>query len=466
MEQKELVIIGGGPAGYTAAIRAAQLGGKVTLIEKDILGGTCVNRGCIPTKCLLHSANIHRQIKRANLFGVLVGNPTFDFPAVSRRKKRVVKQLVDDVEFLMRKNNISVIRGVGTILGHGKVRLVSMSEERVIQADSIIIATGSESATIAIEGITGEGVLNSSQALSLEQPPASMIVIGGGVVGLEFAQVFHRMNTKVTVIEIMPQILPGEDYEIAQILCEMLKAEGISILTEAKVKMIKSDKSGRKVVFFNTKDGEKQVVVDKILLAAGRRPLVEGLGLEKLGVALNNGAIIVNKKTETSVKDIYAVGDVVGGHMLAHVAMVEGRCAAQNAMGAGTEMDYRAIPRCIYTDPELAAVGLTEMQAREKYDNVKIGKFTFRANGKALILDETEGMVKLIADARYGQLLGVEILGPHATELIAEAVLGIQMEATVDDFASTIHAHPTLSETVMGAAIDFTGGAMRSSSHV
>jgi dihydrolipoamide dehydrogenase len=365
----------------------------------------------------------------------------------------------------MRKNKISVIRGVGTVLGQGKVRLVSMSGESVIQADSIIIATGSESVTIAIEGITVEGVLNSSQALSLEQPPESMIVIGGGVVGLEFAQVFHRMNTKVTVIEIMPQILPGADYEIAQVLGEMLKAEGISILTEAKVKMIKSDKSGRKVVFFNTKDGEKQVVIDKILLAAGRRPLVEGLGLEKLGVALNNGAIIVNKKMETSVKDIYAVGDVVGGHMLAHVAMVEGRCAAQNAMGAGTEMDYRAIPRCIYTDPELAAVGLTEIQAREKYDNVRIGKFTFRANGKALILDETEGMVKLIADARYGQLLGVEILGPHATELIAEAVLGIQMEATVDDFASTIHAHPTLSETIMGAAIDFTGGALRFSSH-
>ena len=465
MGQKELVIIGGGPAGYTAAIRAAQLGGKITLIEKDILGGTCVNRGCIPTKCLLHSANLHRQIKRTNLFGVSAGSPTFDFLAVSKRKQKVVKQLVDDVEFLMKKNNITVIRGVGSIVGQKTVKVVKNDGEQLIHGDSIIVATGSESAASAIEGITAKSVLNSDQALALEQPPESMAVIGAGVVGLELAQVFHRMNTKVTVIELMPQILHGEDTEITQILGEMLKADGISILTEAKVKMVKSDESGRKVLSFNIKDAEKQVIVDKILVAVGRRPVVEGLGLEKVGVALNDGKIVVNRNMETNVKDIYGIGDVAGGHMLAHVAMAEGRCAAQNAMGARTEMDYRAIPRCIYTDPEVAAVGLTEIQARERYKNVKIGQFPFRANGKALILDETEGMVKLIADARYGQLLGVEILGPHATELIAEAVLGIQMEATVDDLASAIHAHPTLSETVMGAALDFTGGALRFSSH-
>lgn len=273
------------------------------------------------------------------------------------------------------------------------------------------------------------------------------------------------MDTKVTVIEIMPQILPGEDTGIAQILGEMLKADGINILTEAKVKLVKSDESGRKVVSFNIKDGEKQVVVDTILIAAGRRPVIESLGLEKVGVALIDGKIVVNRNMETNVRDIYAIGDVVGGHMLAHVAMAEGRCAAQNAVGARTEMDYRAVPRCIYTDPEVAAVGLTETQAREKYKNVKIGQFTFRSNGKALIIEETEGIVKLIADARYGQILGVEILGPYATELIAEAVLAIQMEATVDDLASVIHAHPTLSETVMGAALDLTGGAVRFSSH-
>ena len=365
----------------------------------------------------------------------------------------------------MRRNKVTVVSGTGTIVGHKMVKVVSKDGEKVIQGDGIIVATGSESAAIAIKGITEKSVLNSDQALALEQPPESMAVIGAGVVGLELAQIFHRMNTRVTVIEIMPQILPGEDAEVAQILGEMLKADGISILTEAEVKMVKSDESGRKVVSFNIKDVEKQVIVDKILVALGRRPVVEGLGLEKVGVALNDGKIVVNRNMETNVKDIYAIGDVVGGHMLAHVAMAEGRCAAQNAMGARTEMDYRAIPRCIYTDPEVAAVGLTETQARERYKNVKIGQFTFRANGKALILDETEGMVKLIADARYGQILGVEILGPYATELIAEAVLAIQMEATVDDLASAIHAHPTLSETVMGAALDFTGGALRFSSH-
>jgi dihydrolipoamide dehydrogenase len=456
---KHIIVIGGGPGGYVAAIKAAHLGAQVTLIEKDTLGGTCLNRGCIPTKSLLQTANILFQIKKADVFGISVERPSLNFEAVSRRKRKVVKQLVDGVGFLMRKNKITVIDGIGTIVGQGKVRVVG-NEEKMIEADKIIIATGSESASIPIEGINEEGVINSDEALAMEQLPSSMVIIGGGVIGLEFAQIFHRINTKVAIIEMMPQILPTEDADIAQMLEEILSREGIDICTNAEVNSIGTNEQGDKVVSFNTKEGQKRLVGNKVLIAVGRRPCTSDLGLEKLGLALDRGQIIVNKHMETNIKNIYAVGDVVGGTMLAHKAMAEGSCAALRAMGANIEMDYRAVSRCVYTSPEVAAVGLTEKEARVKYDNVRVGKFPFRVNGKALVLDETEGMVKFIADAQYGQVLGVEIIGPHATEMIAEAVLGIQIEATFNDFASAIHAHPTLSETVMEAALGVDGKSL------
>ena len=457
--KNRIVVIGGGPGGYVAAIRAAQLGAQVTLIEKDKLGGTCLNRGCIPTKSLLQSVGMLWQIKKADAFGISVKHPSLDFAAVCRRKQSVVKQMVDGVGFLMRNNNITVISGIGTINGQGKVRVVS-EEQKMIEADKIIIATGSEPASVPIEGINEEGVINSDEALTMEQLPKSMVIIGGGVIGLEFAQIFHRMNVKVAIIEMMPQILPTEDAEIAQTLKGILKGEGIDIYTNAKARSIGTNEQGDKVVSLSAKEGEKTLVGNKVLIAVGRAPYKKDLGLERLSVALDRGRIIVNKRMETNIKDIYAVGDVVGGAMLAHTAMAEGSCAAQNAVGMGVEMDYRAVPRCVYTSPEVAAVGLTEKEAKEKYDNVRVGKFPFGANGKALVLDETEGMVKFIVDAQYGQVLGVEIIGPHATEMIAEAVLGIQLEATFNDFASAIHAHPTLSETVMEAALGVMGKSL------
>lgn len=457
--KNRIVVIGGGPGGYVAAIRAAQLGAQVTLIEKDKLGGTCLNRGCIPTKSLLQSVGMLWQIKKADAFGISVKHPSLDFAAVCRRKQSVVKQMVDGVGFLMRNNNITVISGIGTINGQGKVRVVS-EEQKMIEADKIIIATGSEPASVPIEGINEEGVINSDEALTMEQLPKSMVIIGGGVIGLEFAQIFHRMNVKVAIIEMMPQILPTEDAEIAQTLKGILKGEGIDIYTNAKVRSIGTNEQGDKVVSLSAKEGEKTLVGNKVLIAVGRAPYKKDLGLERLSVALDRGRIIVNKRMETNIKDIYAVGDVVGGAMLAHTAMAEGSCAAQNAVGMGVEMDYRAVPRCVYTSPEVAAVGLTEKEAKEKYDNVRVGKFPFGANGKALVLDETEGMVKFIVDAQYGQVLGVEIIGPHATEMIAEAVLGIQLEATFNDFAFAIHAHPTLSETVMEAALGVMGKSL------
>jgi dihydrolipoamide dehydrogenase len=451
-----VVVIGGGPGGYVAALRAAQLGAQVTLIEKDKLGGTCLNRGCVPTKSLLQSASMLWQIKNADAFGISVRPPSLDFAAVCRRKQKVVEQLVDGVESLMRNNNVTVINGIATIAGPGKVRVVG-EEEKTIEADKIIIATGSESASVPIEGIDEEGVIDSDEALTMEYLPKSMIIIGGGVIGLEFAQIFHRMDVKVAIIEMMPQILPTEDADIAQMLQEILKEEGIDIYTNAKVMSIGTNEQGNKIVSFSAKKGEKKLVVDKVLIAVGRIPYTKGLGLEKLGVALDRGRIVVNSRMETNIKDIYAIGDVVGGSMLAHMAMAEGICAAHNAVGMGGEMDYRAVPRCVYTSPEIAAVGLTEKEAEEKYDNVRVGRFPFRANAKALVLNEMDGMVKFIADAQYGQVLGVGIIGPHATEMIAETVLGIQLEATINDFASAIHAHPTLSEAVMEAALGIEG---------
>lgn len=452
---ERVVVIGGGSAGYTAAIRAAQLGAKVTLIEKDTLGGTCLNRGCISTKSLLQSASVLWQIKKADAFGISVENPQLDFISVSKRKREVIKQLVDGVGSLMRKNQIRVINGAGTIVGHGKVRVVG-SNEAELEADKIIIASGSEPASAPIEGIDGEGVINSDAALTIEQLPKSIIIIGGGAIGLEFAQIFHRMDTKVTIIEMMPQILPDEDVEIAQMLEQILGSEGIDIFTNAEVHSIETNEQGDKTVSFST-NKEKKLAASKVLIAVGRRPYTKDLGLEKLGIVLDKGRIVVDRYMETNAKDVYAAGDVVGGVMLAHVAMAEGKCAAQNAMGIDLEMNYRAVPRCIYTCPEVAAVGLTESQARAKSDKIKIGKFPFRANGKAVICNEISGMVKFIAEAQYGQVLGVQIIGPHATEMIAEAVLGIQLEATLEDFASTIHAHPTLSESVMEAALGVEG---------
>ncbi|OIP92308.1 MAG: dihydrolipoyl dehydrogenase [Syntrophaceae bacterium CG2_30_49_12] len=457
-KRNRIAIIGGGPGGYVAAICAAQLGGEVTLIEKDRLGGTCLNRGCIPTKSLLQSAGVLRQIERADTFGISIENLSFDYAKMRRRKEKVVQQLLKGIGFLMKKNNISVISGTGTIVKPGMVKVAG--SEKMIEADKIIIATGSEPASIPIAGADRKGVISSDEAIDMEELPESMIIIGGGVIGVEFAQLFCRLKTRVAVIEMMPRLLPTEDAEIALILERKLTREGVAVYTDATVKEIGTNEKGEKVVTFSFKGEEKRLVAGKVLIAVGRRPCTENLGLEKLSLPLKKDRIVVNNRMETDIENIYAIGDVVGDVMLAHKSMAEGRCAAQNAMGIVSEMDYRAVPRCVYTSPEVAAVGLTEREAREKYGDIKIGKFPFRANGKALILDETDGMVKFIVEPRYGEVLGVGIIGPHATEMIGEAALGIKLEASFNDFASSIHAHPTLSEGLMEAALTVEGKSL------
>lgn len=452
---KSIIIIGGGPGGYVAAIRAAQLGAQVTLIEKDKLGGTCLNRGCVPTKALLRSAEIMTEIKNAGTFGISAEKVTLDFTAVMKRKEEVVKRLQMGVTFLMKKNKVRVVNGTGTFIDN---RTVAVGSEK-IKADAIVIATGSKPSGIPVRGVDEPGVITSDDALSLEQLPKSMVIIGGGVIGLEFAQILHRLGCKVTVVEMMPQLLPTEDEEIARVLEGILKKEGIDIYTCATVTGVRTDAQKGKVVSFTTKDGAQEKAGEKVLLAVGRRPCTDGLGADKAGVAMDKGRIIVNEKMETHVPGIYAIGDVTGKIMLAHVAMEEGKVAVENVLGANRKMSYREIPRCIYTSPGVGGVGLTEAEAKKK-GNIKIGRFPLIASGKALILNETSGMVKIIADEKYGEILGVHIIGPEATELISEAVLAMSLEATFEEIAATIHAHPTLSESMMEAALAVGGKAI------
>jgi len=453
---KSIIVIGGGTGGYVAAIRAAQLGAQVTLFEKDKLGGTCLNRGCIPTKALLQSADMLAKIKEASVFGISAENVSLDFSVVAKRKDAIVGQLVSGVNFLMKKNKIKVINGVATIIDPKTVGVLGTNEK--VKADNIIIASGSKPSRVPIKGIDEPGVITSDDALAMEQLPKSIVIIGGGVIGLEFAQIMKRMGTEVTIVEMMPQVLPAEDTELANMLGGVLEKEGIKVFTKAAVTSIVSAGQKGNLVSFTAEDGTKQeVIAEKVLVSVGRSPATDDLGVDKLGLAMEKARIVVNERMETNITGVYAAGDVIGGFMLAHVAMDEGKCAVENIMGANVKMDYLAVPRCVYTSPELAGVGLTEAEAKEQYGDIKVGKFPFQANGKAKILNETAGVVKIIADSHYKQILGMQILGPHATDLIAEGVLGIKMEATLEEITATIHAHPTLSEAVLEAALSAEG---------
>jgi len=446
-----VVVIGGGPGGYPAAIRAAQLGAKVTIIEKDEFGGTCLNRGCIPTKALLQSAGMYKGTKEAELFGVKAGDVQLDFSTVMSRKNTVVKQLVGGLGGILKSHGMNIIKGTGQIIAANKVKVVESGEE--ITCDKIIIATGSVPSRVPIDGI--DLAITSDEALNLDKLPGSILIIGGGVIGMEFAQIMNQMDVAVTVVEMLPQILPTEDPEIANGFAAMARKDGIEINTNTTVGKIEA-KGDKKVVSF----GDQQKEVDMVLVAVGRSPFTEGLGLDKAGVAVEKGFVKVNEYLETSVKGIYAIGDAIGNYMLAHVATAEGETAALNVLGSQKRMDYRSVPRAVYTTPEVASVGMTEKEAKEKYGDIEIGRFPFVGCGKALVINETGGLVKIIADKKFGEVLGVAILGPHATDLINEAALAIQMEATFEEMAHTIHAHPTIAESIMEAALDVDAKAI------
>jgi dihydrolipoamide dehydrogenase len=455
-DKTRITIIGGGVGGYPAAIRAARMGAEVTLIEKDALGGTCLNWGCIPTKALLQSATVARMMKKSDVFGIRCKGYEVDFGAVMARKNTVVAQLTRGVGALLKAKKVKVIQGTASFIDP-KIVQVNETGEKIL-GDKILIASGSKPGRIPIEGIDGPDVMDSNQVLAMKALPKSVVVIGGGVIGVEFAQFLVGMGTEVTIIEMLPGLIPGVDKEIAALLEKQIAAAGVKIVTSCAVKGI-AHKKTENTVTYTIGDKTETVTAEKVFLTVGRKPDFSLLDIDKAGVKHERGAIVVNEFMETNVPGIYAAGDVVGGIMLAHLASAEGECAVRNALGHREAMSYKAVPACIYTAPEVACVGLSEEQARERGE-ILIGRFPFRGNGKALVLNEVEGMVKIISDKKFGEVLGVHIVGPHATDLIAEAVLGMTLEMTAEDLAGAIHPHPTVSEAIMEAAMAITGGAI------
>ncbi len=447
----DVIVIGGGPGGYTAAAKASALGGKVALIEKEALGGTCLNRGCIPTKTLLKSTEVLAAIKKAKDFGIEVGSPDINLEKLMSRKKTVIKRLNTGVNHLMKTANVTVYTGEGKISAENEVTVTNEQETTVLTAKKIIIAAGSEPASLPGIEVDGVNIINSNQALEIQDIPAELLIIGGGAIGVEFASIFNKLGSKVTLVEAFERILPFADEEASSSLKQLLGREKINILTNAKVAEITAGEEGQNVKII-TEKGEKELKVDKILVAVGRRPNGESAAVPELGLNVERGRITVNSKMETNIPGIYAIGDVTGGILLAHVASAEGIVAAVNAMGGNKEIDYTTVPSCIYTKPELACVGLSEAQAVEKGYDVVVGKSQFIGSGKALTMGENHGLVKIVAEAGSGRVLGVHIVGPEASSLIGEAALAVKLAATVHDIADTIHAHPSLPETVMEAA--------------
>ncbi|MHB0997706.1 MAG: dihydrolipoyl dehydrogenase [Armatimonadota bacterium] len=456
--QLDVVVIGGGPGGYVAAIRAAQLGGKVALVEKDSLGGVCLNRGCIPTKAMLSSAEAYDMVARhCKDYGVNATSASLDYPKVVSRRDGVVKQLVAGVGYLMKKNNIKVYKGAGKLTSKNSVEVtLADGKKETVTAKNIIIATGSEPIKVPIPGLDGDNVWDSDGALKAGEVPGSLLIVGGGVIGVEWGYMFNKFGSNVTIVELMPQIMPLNDSEVAGALRKILEKNGIKMLLESKVMKV-DHQNGKEVVTVSSASGEQQITVDKVLVAVGRRSVSAGLGLEELGVTTDRGKVLVNDKMQTNVPGIYAIGDVVGGMLLAHKASQEGEVAAENIMGHASTMKYETVPAAVYTTPEVATVGITEDAAKQQGIAYKVGRSDFWNNGKAMGIGEREGFIKFIVDAKYGEILGCHMIGPHVTDMIHEVVIAMESEATIETIARTIHGHPTLSEVTREAAMDVNG---------
>lgn len=447
---KRIIIIGGGPGGYVAAIRAAQMGAEVHLVEEENLGGTCLNVGCIPTKALLHTADLYQAILQGGSIGLKAENIQLDWQTLQKKKQAVVTRLVKGVEGLLKANKVTVHKGHAVVVDAHTVDI----EGKHLAADSIVLALGSESVKLGFPGADLPGVLNSTGALGLAEPPASMIIIGGGVIGVEFAGLFSALGCKVTVVEMLPRILPVMDKEIAGALKQELSKNGVAFLNEARVTEVRRGEGEGLTAKILSGVKEQEITAQYVLVAVGRRPRIQACGLEEAGIRIERGRIIVNEHFVTSVPGIYAIGDCIGQVMLAHAASAQGIAAVEHAMGHQPAYYPGTIPSCIYTKPEAASVGLTEEQLKEQGIEYKVGRFQLAGNGKTLIENGGRGMVKILSGAKYGEILGVHILGPRATDMIAEAALGIRLEATLDEIISTIHAHPTVSEALGEAALD------------
>jgi dihydrolipoamide dehydrogenase len=452
----DIIILGGGPGGYVAAIRGAQLGANVALVEANDLGGTCLNRGCIPTKAMLASIDKLEAVKNAADFGIEVTGFNVDFNKLQERKDKVVEQLVKGVGFLIKKNKVKLFKGFGSFLNANDIEVKSAEGTEVISGKNIIIATGSEPLVFDAFNYDGVDIITSDEALNLEQVPASMLIVGGGVIGCEFATVYNALGSKITIVEGLAHILPMVDKEVATRLQSFLKRKGITIKTKAMIKELVKTPEGVKAVM-----EDSEIMAEKVLISVGRKVSSKGFGLDKTGVEVGKkGEILINDNLQTSVPHIYAIGDVTNKVLLAHVASSQGIVAVQNIMGKKTEMDYSVVPNCIFTKPEVASVGMTAQECKDAQIKTKVGKFNFIASGKALAMGETDGMVKIIASGQNDVVLGVHIIGPHASDLIAEAAVAVQQKLTLGELAGIIHAHPTLAETMMEAAEQGLGMAI------
>ncbi|MCX7875493.1 MAG: dihydrolipoyl dehydrogenase [Melioribacteraceae bacterium] len=457
----EIAVLGGGPGGYVAAIRAAQLGFKTVVIDKDNLGGICLNWGCIPTKALLKSAEHFDFIKNHSYdFGIKVENPVFDFEKIIKSSRDISEKISKNVELLIKKNKVERIRGFGKLISQNKIEIFDNNNNKIeeIIADKIIIATGASPKSLSSIPVDGEKIITSKEAMILNKVPNELIVIGAGAIGIEFAYFYSVLGSKVTIIEMLENILPVEDKEISETLEKNFKKRGITIYTKTKV--IQAKVVNEKVKVKIEKDNKEiELESDIVLSAIGVTGNIQNIGLENVGIEIERGHIKVDRNTyQTNVKNIYAIGDVIGPPWLAHVASAEAIYCVEKIKGLNVEpINYNTIPGCTYCNPQVASVGLTELKAKELGYEIKVGKFPFMASGKAFAVGEREGFVKIIFDAKYGEILGAHIIGQDATELISEITLAKSLEATHESIVKTVHAHPTLSESIMEAAANAYG---------
>ncbi len=449
-QKAKLVIVGAGPGGYVAAIRAAQLGSGVVLVEKDMLGGTCLNWGCIPTKAMLACTEALEMIKDAEEYGIKVADPVPDLKAMVERKEKISAQLRNGIGQLLKANKVEYVQGTASLASPNQVKVETEEGEKLIETEKVILATGSEPARLPTFDFDQPAILTSTEGLELTEIPKTMIIVGSGVVGSEFATIYNGLGTKVTMVELMPRILPTEDDRISQQMKRILGKKGIEILLETTIdEMLEYRADGVKAKLSNGDTLE----AEKLLVSIGRSLNSAGLGLEEAGVELGKRSeILVNERMETSAPGVYAIGDVVGGILLAHLASFEGVCAAENAMGQDSVMNYDVVPACIFTEPEIACVGLTPSRAEEQGIETRIGRFMFGGLGKALAMGKGQGFIQLVVDASSDRIIGCQIMSAHASDLIHELALAIQMGITAEQIGRTVHAHPSLAEAVMEAA--------------
>jgi dihydrolipoamide dehydrogenase len=459
-DKYDVVVVGTGPGGYVAAIRSAQLGLSVAAVEDDRPGGVCLNWGCIPTKALLRNAEVVNLFQRAEEFGISVTAWQADYAHAIQRSRRVADRMAKGVEFLFRKNKITLVPGAGSLTGRTTVQVQGKDDQRALEAKAVILATGSEPKSLPGVAIDETRVISSNGAVRNEARPGSLIIIGAGAVGIEFADVYAAYGTQVTVLEALPRVLPLEDEEASAHIARLFTRRGITVRTGVKVQAVKPGSDGVTVEL--EADGKtEQLHADQVLMAVGRAARTKAVGLEGVGVALERGFVKVSPLMETSVQGIYAVGDMTGNQLLAHKAMAEGVVAAEAIAGRSPRpVDYGNIPSCTYCRPQVASIGISEAKAKADGHEVSVGRFPFTANGKAVALGETDGFLKVVADKATGELRGVHIVGPEATELIHEFAVGRTLEATLEEIIHTIHAHPTLSEAALEATLAALGQAI------